>query len=91
MRGPGVGAPGVPVASVLAASPTKTSATLDAHDLMAMMQENTKAMLESSRLMAKEEREALMESRRESSPAGYRDHRGGSGIAGLEFQQNPQF
>ena len=31
-----------------------------------------------------------MESRRDSSPAGYREHRGGSGIAGLEFKQNLQ-
>ena len=53
-----------------------------------MMQENTRVMLESNRLLAKEEREALRESRREFSPAARGDRRGGSGIAGLEFKQN---
>ena len=58
---------------------------------MAMMQENTRAMLENSRLLAKEEREALIESQRDSSPGGRNgSYRGGSGIAGLEFKQNLQ-
>ena len=46
-------------------------------------------MLENSRLLAKEEREALIESQRDSSPGGRNgSYRGGSGIAGLEFKQN---
>ena len=56
---------------------------------MALMQENTRAMFESSRLLAKEEREALLESQRDSSPGSRREsYRGGSGIAGLEFKQS---
>ena len=87
-EGPGAGASREPAVSAPVDSPAKTAATLDAHDLVSLMQENTRAMLEGQRLLAKEEREALLDSRRETGLSGTGVRRGGSGITGLEFKQN---